>query len=251
MEMRILGDDGPSVSVVGLRCNNFEMKIGVKEAAEVVSAALDEGINHFDTAENYGGGNSEEFLAAALGTHRTEVIIATKFDVRPKGEPYEPGTLARRMREGSEASLHRQKTDRIDPYYQYFPDGEAPIDEAFAKLHALVQQGEVLYLASPKVNAQQIEDAANASADDGITQFCGTQVEWNLLNRTVEGEVVPATRRMGLGIVPYFPLATGMLTGKYRLDEAFPRGSRFDAVVELEKLDARASYFTTRNKIEK
>jgi aryl-alcohol dehydrogenase-like predicted oxidoreductase len=243
MEMRTLGEDGPSVSVVGLGCNNFGMKIGVKEAAEVVSAALDEGINHFDTAENYGGGNSEEFLAAALGTHRTEVIIATKFDARPKGEPYEPGALARRIREGCEASLRRLKTDRIDLYYQHFPDAEAPIDEALETLHALVLQGKVLHLASSKVNAPQIEKAAKAAADHGITHFCGTLMEWNLLNRTVEGEVVPAARRVGLGIVPYFPLASGMLTGKYRRGEAFPRGSRFDAVADLAKLDARVSNF--------
>ena len=230
MDTRPLGTDGPLLSVVGLGCNNFGMRIDEETSRTVVHAALDEGITHFDTAEMYGGGKSEEFLAAALGARRDEVVIATKFLPRPGDEEYTPGALATRIRTGVEISLDRLATDRIDVYYQHYPDAAGPIEEALETLDALVRAGKVLHLASSNVTGAQIRDAEQAAENKGWARFCGTQIEWNLLNRAVEDEVVPAARACSVGIVPYFPLASGLLTGKYKRGEEFPEGSRFDAM---------------------
>ena len=215
------------MSVVGIGCNNFGMKIDADQAREVVHAALDVGITHFDTAEMYGGGKSEEFLRGALGGRRDEVAIASKFLPRGAEPPYEPGALRARIVEGCEISLARLGTDRIDLYYQHYPDAHAPVDEALEALDDLVRQGKVLHIASSNVDAAQIDEAAKVSSDRGFARFVGTQIEWNLLERAVESEVVPAALRNQLGIVPYFPLASGMLTGKYKRGEEYPEGSRF------------------------
>lgn len=228
MDSRPLGTDGPLLSVVGLGCNNFGMRIDEEASRAVVHAALDEGITHFDTAEMYGGGKSEEFLAAALGSRRDEVVIATKFLPRPADEAYVPGALAARIRAGCEISLARLATDHIDLYYQHYPDAAAPVEEALETLDELVREGKVLHIASSNVTSEQIRAADRVAAEHGWPRFCGTQIEWNLLNRDVEAEIVPAARDLGVGVVPYFPLASGMLTGKYKRNEEFPEGSRFD-----------------------
>ena len=226
MEHRTLGSSGPKLSVVGLGCNNFGMRIDEAASAAVVHAALDAGITHFDTAEMYGGGKSEEFLGAALGARRDEVVIATKYSPRPKDEVYSPGILAARIRNAAEGSLRRLGTDHIDLYYQHYPDAEAPIDEALEALNDLVKAGKVLHLASSNVTAEQIADAASVSSDKSFAAFSGTQIEWSLLERGVEDSIVPAAAAAGLGVVPYFPLASGLLTGKYRRGEEFPEGTR-------------------------
>jgi aryl-alcohol dehydrogenase-like predicted oxidoreductase len=226
MEQRSLGDGGPKLSVVGLGCNNFGSRMDSSAVAPVVHAALDAGINHFDTAEMYGGGQSEELLGAALGSRRDEAVIATKFSPRPGDQPYVAGVLAERIREAAEGSLRRLGTDRIDLYYQHVPDPDAPVDEALEALDELVQAGKVLHIASSNVSAVQIDEAAEASSDQGWVRFCGTQIEWSLLSRGVEESVVPAAESAGLGVVPFFPLASGLLTGKYRRGEAFPEGTR-------------------------
>lgn len=231
MEARRLGVDGPMVSVVGLGCNNFGMRVDEATTRTVVDAALEAGITHFDTAEMYGGGKSEEFLGKALGRRRDEVVIASKFIPRGKDDPYRPGDLRRRILEGCEVSLSRLATDRIDLFYQHYPDSDAAVEEALDALGELVDQGKVLHIASSNVTANQIEEAA--AAQRKTVSFCATQIEWSLLVRGVEKKVVPAARQHGLGIVPYFPLASGMLTGKYRKGEPFPPGSRL----------ASASYF--------
>jgi aryl-alcohol dehydrogenase-like predicted oxidoreductase len=233
METRTLGGDGPALSVIGIGCNNFGMTIDADATRDVVRAALDVGITHFDTAEMYGGGQSELWLGEALGTHRDEVVIASKFQPRPaepappSGTPPAPGALRARIVEGCEISLQRLGTDRIDLYYQHYPDTDAPVDEALEALDDLVRQGKVLHVASSNVDAGQLDEAAVVARDRGLTRFVGTQIEWNLLERAVEAEVVPAARRNQVGIVPYFPLASGMLTGKYRRGEDYPEGSRF------------------------
>jgi len=226
MEARTLGKAAPALTVVGLGCNNFGMAIDAAAADRVVHAALDAGITHFDTAEMYGGGQSEEMLGAALGARRDEAVIATKFLPRPAGEPYEPGRLAARIREGAELSLRRLGTDRIDLYYQHVPDPEAPVEEALEALDGLVRAGKVLHIASSNVSADQIAGAAAAAEAHGWTAFTGTQIHWNLLQRDVERDVVPAAEAAGLGVVPYFPLASGLLTGKYRRNQPFPEGTR-------------------------
>jgi aryl-alcohol dehydrogenase-like predicted oxidoreductase len=230
MEYRSLGRSGLKVSLAGLGCNNFGMRIDADAATAVVHAALDAGITHFDTAEMYGGGKSEEFLAAALGSRRDDVVVATKFVPRQGDEPYAPGALATRIREGCEISLRRLGTDRIDLYYQHYPDAEAPIDEALEALDGLVRAGKVLHLASSNHPAALIDSADTVAGARGWAPFVGTQLEWNLLERAVEAEIVPAARAHDMGIVPYFPLASGLLTGKYRRGEDFPEGSRFAAM---------------------
>jgi aryl-alcohol dehydrogenase-like predicted oxidoreductase len=226
MELRTLGARGPQVSVVGLGCNNFGMKLTRDASVDVVRAALDAGITHFDTAEMYGGGQSEEFLGAALDGHRDEVVIATKFSPRAGDQAWEPGQLTRRITEACEASLRRLGTDHIDLYYQHYPDPHAPVDEALTTLSNLVDAGKVLYLASSNVENDRIDEAAEAAARLDTPAFVATQAEWSLLVRKVEMSVVPAARRHHLGVVPYFPLASGLLTGKYRKGEDFPEGSR-------------------------
>jgi aryl-alcohol dehydrogenase-like predicted oxidoreductase len=226
MEARTLGKAGPALSVVGLGCNNFGMAIDAEAAASVVHAALDAGVTHFDTAEMYGGGESEVMLGRALGARRDEAVIATKYLPRPAGEAYEPGRLAARIREGAEISLRRLGTDRIDLYYQHMPDPEARIEEALEALDGLVRAGKVLHVASSNVSADQIAAAASAAGSRGWAAFTGVQTHWNLLHREAEESVVPAAEAAGLGVVPYFPLASGLLTGKYRRSEPFPTGTR-------------------------
>lgn len=226
METRRLGGAGPYLSLVGLGCNNFGMKLDEGQSTDVVHAALDAGIAHFDTAESYGGGRSEVFLGRALGSRRRDVVVATKFAARPKDEPYRTGVLRRRILEGCEISLERLGTDYIDIYYQHHPDPEAPIEEALEALSELVDDGKVVHPACSNLGAQQIDEAARISAERGTTGFVACQIHWNLLAREVEEELVPALRRQGMGVVPYFPLESGLLTGKYRADEKFPEGSR-------------------------
>jgi len=226
MEQRSLGEGGPQLSVVGLGCNNFGMRIEADAAADVVRAALDAGITHFDTAEMYGGGRSEEFLGAALGARRDKVVIATKYLPRPKDEAYTPGVLATRIREAAEGSLRRLGTDHIDLYYQHYPDVDAPVDEALEALDELVASGKVLHLANSNDSGAQIAEADGVAVAKGLARFSGTQIEWSLLSRAVEDEIVPAATAAGIGVVPYFPLASGLLTGKYRRGEPFPEGTR-------------------------
>jgi aryl-alcohol dehydrogenase-like predicted oxidoreductase len=165
-------------------------------------------------------------LGRALGARRDEAVVATKFLPRPADEPYAPGRLAARIREGAEISLRRLGTDRIDLYYQHMPDAEAPVDEALEALDGLVRAGKIRHVASSNVSADQIAAAAVAAATHGWAAFTGTQIHWNLLHRDVEADVVPAAETAGLGVVPFFPLASGLLTGKYRRGEPFPPGTR-------------------------
>lgn len=233
---------GPlEVSVIGLGCNNFGMTIDQAQSMAVLGFALDSGITHLDTAEIYGKGQSESFIGAALGKCRDATVIATKFAPRPSDEPYEPGALRRRIIEGCEGSLRRLRTDRIDLYYQHYVDPAAPPEEALATLGELQAQGKVLAVASSNVTAKDIEESDDVAAASSLPRFCGTQIEWNLLNRAVEAEIVPAALSRGLGIIPYFPLASGMLTGKYRRGAAVPKNSRLaalPAIVEKFMTDA-------------
>ncbi|HEV7720798.1 MAG TPA: aldo/keto reductase [Iamia sp.] len=226
MDTRTLGPDGPALSVVGIGTNNFGMMIEDDAATAVVHAALDAGITHFDTAEMYGGGRSEVMLGAALRGRRDEAVIATKVLPRPSSEPYRPGVLAARIREAAEQSLRRLGTDHIDVLYQHYPDPEAPVDEALEAFDALVRSGSVRHIASSNVSGDEIAEAARVAVAQGWAAFAGTQIEWSLLSRAVEADEVPAALAAGLGVVPYFPLASGLLTGKYRRGEPFPEGSR-------------------------
>ena len=228
MEYRQLGRSGLTVSAVGLGCNNFGMRIGADETAAVVHQALESGITFFDTAEMYGGGQSEEFLGDALGARRHEAVIATKFGAPRSAGTFAPGSRRSIIR-ACEGSLRRLGTDYIDLYYQHYPDPTTPIEETLEALTDLVGQGKVRYVASSNVVGWQIADADHLAAERGLQRFTGCQVEWSLLQRSVETEIVPACQRFGVGIVPYFPLASGLLTGKYTRGQEFPEGSRLAA----------------------
>ena len=231
MEQRQLGSRGPAVSVLGLGCNNFGMKLDKDASIAVVHAALDAGVTHLDTAEMYGKGKSEEFIGEALRGRRDDAVIATKFTPRPKDQEFAPGVLRDRIVEACEASLRRLRTDRIDLYYQHYPDAsDAAVEEALEALDRLVTSGKVAHLASSNVSAAQIRTNAAVAAEHDRTPFCATQEEWSLLNRAIEDEIIPAATEFGLGLVPYFPLASGLLTGKYRKGQPFPEGSRLETM---------------------
>jgi aryl-alcohol dehydrogenase-like predicted oxidoreductase len=204
--------------------------------------------DHAPTLRRCTAAAKSESLAAALGARRDDVVIATKFSPRPKDQPYTPGVLAARINEALEGSLRRLGTDHVDLYYQHYPDAEAPVEEALETLTALVQAGKVVHLASSNVSGEQIQEAAKTSEARSLAAFTGTQILWSLLERGVEASVVPAASDTGLGVVPFFPLASGMLTGKYRRGEPFPEDSRM--VAFGEKFAARVATDDNFTKVE-
>ncbi|MEU6074384.1 aldo/keto reductase [Micromonospora sp. NPDC047074] len=231
MTYRRLGDSGLVVSVVGIGCNNFGRKLDFEGTRAVVDAALDAGINFFDTADIYGEpqGGSEELLGRALKGRRDDVVVATKFgmDMHGLNGPDHGARGARRyVARAVEASLRRLGTDHIDLYQLHEPDPGTPIDETLAALDDLVRAGKVRYLGNSNFAGWQIADADWVASSAGRTRFVSAQNHYSLLERGVEAEVVPACERFGLGLLPFFPLANGLLTGKYKRDQAPPAGSR-------------------------
>src|SRR5215510_15389 len=210
------------------------MRIGEDRAGEVVRASLDAGITFFDTADTYGGTKSEEFLGKALAGRRDEAIVATKFG-STLGEG-RGGASARWVAQACEDSLRRLGTDRIDLYQLHRPDDSVPIAETLGALDELVQAGKVLRLGNSNFSAAQIDEAAAASAASGGAAFVTAQNHFSLLERRVQAEVVPACERHGLAMLPYFPLASGLLTGKYSRGEAPPEGTRL-ALMPRERVD--------------
>jgi aryl-alcohol dehydrogenase-like predicted oxidoreductase len=227
MEHRTLGRSGLKVSIAGLGCNNFGMRIDQARATAVVDAALDAGVTFFDTARIYGGGKSEGMLGKALGARRADVIVATKFGLG-RG-PDDLGGSRRHVITSVETSLRELGTDWIDLFQLHFPDTVTPIVETLDALSDLVHQGKVRYLGCSNFTGWMVADAHWTSATRDLEPFVSAQNEWSLLNRAIEQEVVPACERFGLGVIPYFPLASGLLTGKVRRGEAPPEGSRLRA----------------------
>ncbi|MBE1583343.1 aldo/keto reductase [Nonomuraea angiospora] len=239
MRYRTLGDSGLRVSVVGLGCNNIGSRIDVARTREVVDAAIEEGVTLFDTAEAYGA--SEEILGEVLAGRRDQVVLATKFG-RPGDQGAACGTLGGRsyIRRAVEGSLRRLRTDYIDLYQYHFPDGVTPIEETLEALTELVREGKVRYLGSSNFAGWQIAEAAHVARARGCAPFVSAQNHWSLLERGAEREVVPAARHYGVGVLPYFPLANGLLTGKVRRGQEPPAGSRLAErphLVTPEKLD--------------
>ena len=229
MEFRRLGRSGLKVSIAGIGCNNFGMRIDEETSGAVVRAALDAGVTLFDSADVYGNGRSEEFLGRALGTERNRVIIASKFSW-PMGQgPYEGGTSRQYIMRAVEASLRRLGTDYLDLYQVHRPDWETPIEETLDALNDLIRDGKVRYIGSSAFTGWQIADADWTARTRHQSRFISAQNEWSMLERTIEPDVVPACRHFGLGVLPYFPLANGFLSGKYRRGEPFPSGSRLEA----------------------
>jgi aryl-alcohol dehydrogenase-like predicted oxidoreductase len=227
MKLRRLGNSGLKVSEVGIGCNNFGMRIDAKETGAVVGAAIDAGITLFDTADVYGGTKSEEFLGKALGKRRGEVILATKFGMAVGGDANRKGGSRRWIMKAVEDSLSRLGTDWIDLYQFHAPDPETPIDETLRALDDLVTQGKVRYVGNSNFSGWQIADADWTAS--GGTRFVSAQNQFSLLERRVEHEVLPACEHFGLGFLPFFPLGSGLLSGKYRRGEKPPEGTRLAA----------------------
>ncbi|MEU4529188.1 aldo/keto reductase [Micromonospora ureilytica] len=231
MTYRRLGDSGLVVSVVGIGCNNFGRKLDLDGTRAVVDAALDAGITLFDTADIYGEpqGSSEELLGQALKGRRDDVVVATKFGMDMNGlngPDYGARGARRYIARAVEASLRRLGTDHIDLYQMHEPDPGTPIDETLAALDDLVRDGKVRYLGNSNFAGWQIADADWVASSNGRSRFISAQNHYSLLERSVEAEVIPACERFGLGMLPFFPLANGLLTGKYKREGQPPAGSR-------------------------
>jgi aryl-alcohol dehydrogenase-like predicted oxidoreductase len=232
VETARLGGSDLDVSRVGLGCNNFGRRLDREATRAVVDAALDAGITFLDTADVYGSGDSERFVGAALGERRAQVVLGTKFgnDTSLPG----PGGSREHVRRALEASLSRLGTDVVDLYTYHRPDGVTPLEETLAAMQELVDEGRVRWLGLSNVDAGQVR----AAAESGVT-VVAVQNHYNLLHRGDDAEVLPLCRRHGIGYVPYFPLASGLLTGKYRRGEPAPAGSRL-AGRPLDAGDAEA-----------
>jgi aryl-alcohol dehydrogenase-like predicted oxidoreductase len=221
MEKRKIGS--LEVSVIGIGTNNFGRRLDETASAAVINAALDEGINFFDTADVYGGGLSETYIGRALGSRRSQAVIATKFgnNMPEQGKGASPAYI----RQAVEASLRRLGTDYIDLYQLHVPDPEVPIADTLDALNDLVQAGKVREIGSSNFSGEQIREA-EAAVQPGAARFVSVQNEYSLLNREPEAEVLPTCERYGLAFLPYFPLASGLLTGKYRKGQPMPEGTR-------------------------
>ncbi len=227
MDYRYLGRSGLQVSVVGLGCNNFGGRIDADQTATVVNTALDLGINLFDTADVYGNrGPSEELLGRALKGRRRDAIIATKFAAQMGEGPHWSGGSRRYIYDAVEASLRRLGTDYIDLYQIHSPDTHTPVDETLRALDDLVRSGKVRYIGNSNYTPAQIVEAAWVAKTEHLTQFISAQNQYNLLDRSIEKELVSTCGRYGLGILPYFPLASGFLTGKHRPGQPAQEGTR-------------------------
>ena len=252
MEYRNLGRSGLQVSLVGLGCNNFGGRLDEAQTKAVIDQCVDEGITFFDTSDIYGGrGKSEEFMGPALKPHRRNVVIATKC-AGPMGEgPYWTGLSRKYIVEAVESSLRRLQTDYIDLFQVHFPDPKTPIDETLHALDDLVRDGKIRYIGNSNFKSWQVVEAEWVSRSEHMSRFISAQNEYSLLQRGPEAELIPACERYGIGLLPFFPLASGFLTGKYRPDQAAPEGTRlggsspmasrilnegnFDMLVKLEK----------------
>ncbi len=233
MQFRNLGRSGLRVSLVGLGCNNFGGRIDLEATRKVVDAAIEHGITLFDTADIYGEkGGSETALGQVLGTRRKDIVLASKFGMTMfhGGE----GGSRRYIMSAVEESLRRLQTDWIDLYQFHRPDPLTPIDETLRAMEDLVTQGKVRYTGCSNMVAWQVADAQWTARDLGLSGFASAQDEYSLLKRGAEKDLIPAIAHYGMGLLPYFPLANGALTGKYKRGAAMPEGAR------LTKLPERA-----------
>ncbi|MBA2934835.1 aldo/keto reductase [Sphingomonas sp. CGMCC 1.13654] len=239
MKYRQLGRSGLTVSVVGLGCNNFGGSstaiaganaayglMDLEQTRAVVDAAFDEGINFFDTADLYGNGGSETFLGQILKDRRHDVVLATKWGAGMDARHDIAWGSRRYIRQACEASLRRLDTDYIDLYQMHWPDGRTPIEETIAALDELVQEGKVRYLGHSHFAPWLMADAQWIAKTEGHERFISAQDHYSLLARGAEAELIPACDRFGVGLLPYFPLANGLLTGKYRRGRPMPENTR-------------------------
>ena len=240
MQQRNLGPSGLQVSVVGLGCNNFGGRIDLEASRAVVHKALDVGITLFDTADIYGNaGGSETTLGQILGDRRKDIVLATKFGMPMDQDRKLMGGSRRYIMSAVEASLKRLKTDWIDLYQLHQPDPRTPIEETLRALDDLVHQGKVRYVGCSNLPAWQVVDALWTSRHNGLASFISCQDEYSLVVRQHETSLIPAMQANGLGVLPYFPLACGLLTGKYKRNAAPPAGTR------LANMQQRADQYLT------
>jgi aryl-alcohol dehydrogenase-like predicted oxidoreductase len=249
MKLRNLGNSGLLVSEIGLGCNNFGQRIDLDASRAVVNKAMDLGITFFDTADIYGNrGGSESILGQILGSRRKEIVLATKFG-KPMGDARTmTGASRRYILFAVEESLRRLKTDWIDLYQVHFPDSVTPIEETLRTLEDLIQQGKVRYIGCSNFPAWQVAEARWTAKELGINAFVTCQDEYSLLVRNIERELLPAIESYGLGLLPFFPLASGLLTGKYTRDEKPPEGTR---LAEWKAVSERYATKANWDKIEK
>jgi aryl-alcohol dehydrogenase-like predicted oxidoreductase len=249
MRTRLLGEGGPEVSVVGLGTNNFGWRTDYEQTVAVIDAALDEGVTLIDTADIYGQGTSEEFIGRALEGRRDRVLIATKFgkpmDERPEERRGNPDYIQWAV----ESSLRRLRTDVIDVYQMHEPDPVTPIVETLGALNDLVAEGKVRWIGSSNFSADQIEAAEEVSRGAGFHRFVSVQNRYSLADREAEDDVLPVCEKLELGFLPFFPLASGLLTGKYRRGEEATEGrlaGRQIADEQWDRLDALQRYADER-----
>lgn len=239
MRYRTLGTSGLTVSVVGLGCNAFGTRVDAAGVTAIVDAAVEAGVTFFDTADIYGFGASEELLGAALEGRRDDVVVATKFgmDMEGRNGPDHGARASRRyVRRAVEASLRRLRTDHIDLYQLHQPDLVTPVEETLSALDELVREGKVRYVGCSNFAAWEVTEAHWVARTRGLQPFVSAQNEYSLYNRVAEDELVPACQAAGVGLVPYFPLAYGLLTGKYSPGSA-PAGTRLSAPGQRHRLD--------------
>lgn len=241
MQYRRLGNSGLQVSVIGLGTNQFGGKVDESGVKRIIHRGLDAGLNFIDTADMYTGGRSEETIGKALAGRRHEAVLATKVGWKLSDAPNMAGASRQRIMDGVEASLRRLGTDYIDLYYIHRFDPHTPYEETMRALDDLVRSGKVRYIGASNYAAWQLCRANAVAEMAGGVQFVASQSHWHMLERGIEGELVPFCDEFGIGIVPYFPLAGGFLTGKYRAGQAPPEGSRGETSEYVQK------YFTPTN----
>jgi aryl-alcohol dehydrogenase-like predicted oxidoreductase len=243
MEIRNLGGSGLRVSAVGLGCNNFGQRIDVEATRKVIYKAIDVGITLFDTADTYGNrGGSETAMGEALGDKRKDIVLATKFAMDMDDAGTKKGASRRYIMQAVEDSLKRLKTDYIDLYQQHRYDPLTPIEETLRALQDLVTQGKVRYIGCSNLPAWRVAEAAMTAKGINVTPFSSIQDEYSLVVRDIEKELQPAAKAYNLGILPYFPLASGLLTGKYAPTGEMPAGTRLANTPRL-----RDRYATEKN----
>jgi aryl-alcohol dehydrogenase-like predicted oxidoreductase len=219
--------------VVGLGANNFGARLDLEQTRAVLDAALDAGINFIDTADLYGDGKSEEMIGAVLGGSRDDVIVATKFGMGRSGSlPGAPGTNAY-VHAACEASLRRLRTETIDLFQYHKPNPDIPVEETLGALDELVKQGKIRYGGCSNFDAEQLLEAERVARAAGLAHFVSLQNEYSLLRREIEHDVIPACERLEVGVLPYFPLASGLLSGKYKRGAASPEGARLSGRDQL------------------
>jgi aryl-alcohol dehydrogenase-like predicted oxidoreductase len=237
MRTRTLGDGGPEVTVVGLGTNNFGARCDLAQTRAVIEAALEEGITLFDTADIYSQGASESHIGEVLEGRRDRVVLATKFGKPMDDGPDLPRGSRDYIRWAVDGSLRRLRTEVIDLYQMHDPDPQTPIEETLGALNELVQEGKVRFVGSSNFSAEQIDEADRVARERGFARFVAAQNHYSFVHREIEDDVLPACERLGIGMLPFFPLASGLLTGKYTRGEQASEGRLAGREIPDEQFD--------------